>query len=1001
MAGAVPERTLLDRHDLIEELISRTNAAAAGSGSVVVLTGEAGIGKTSVARAVARATRDTMTVSWGNCSADRSAPPFWPWRDLAPVDTSDSETNDSTIGAARFERLSDLRHAVITAGEPRLHIIEDLQWADVASVLLLGQVAAAAAAAPLMLIATLRTGEDLGPELSDAIAQARRDADGYAIRPLGLGAVATMLRDAGAEDDPALARLLHDRTGGNPLYVTELLRAAPASEPSELRRVLSHEVPARVAELITQRMTQLPDAVAETVRAAAVVGFAGDARTLAAVTSRTPAAVVDLLEQARAARLVDAAPAGRWQFTHELVRDAVYTAMPGAQRATTHASALEALAASGTAPAPVLAHHALAAQPLFDPERAVALAARAGESAFAHHAYEEAVGWFDRALATAASDVATRWRAELLVLHGEALRNMGELTRARESFLAAAELTRDAALLARAALGYADPGADLGIAYRSHDPVTAELLVAALAAQPEDELVTVRLEARIAAELYFSDQPSQARASAAAATARASRLGDRRALVIANAVRHDAFVVGQTPLEEQLRGSAQLVEWAQADGATGALLTAHRARVFDLLAAGDLAAMDVEVTAFTRVAEPLNVPAYLWWPALWSAMRALLEGRHREAEDRAVAAFSLGEPTFPVLAFMNLSFLLFFLRREEGRFAEMEQATRDTVASQGDIPALRVALAFLLAEIGKTDEARGLLAALAEDDFARLRDRNWPASWFQLARTAFLTGDATAAATLLAERHHPTEPCVMVSLGTVCLGATALGTAWLHHTLGDHDGARAHYDAAEALNARLGARSWVDQTRADRAALTEPATHAAAAGTFRRDATVWTLAFAGTTAQVPHARGMVDLAVLLARPEQAVSVLELLGDVDDTRGAEALDERARREIRARLRELDEEVADAEATHDGERAAAAREQLQLLAETVARDFGLGGKTRRVGDPIERARKTVSVRIRRTIATIKQAHPTLGRHLERSIDTGTFCAYRPAEGTSWEI
>jgi hypothetical protein len=68
--------------------------------------------------------------------------------------------------------------------------------------------------------------------------------------------------------------------------------------------------------------------------------------------------------------------------------------------------------------------------------------------------------------------------------------------------------------------------------------------------------------------------------------------------------------------------------------------------------------------------------------------------------------------------------------------------------------------------------------------------------------------------------------------------------------------------------------------------------------------------------------------------------------------------------------------------------------------VARDFGLGGRARRIGDPVERARKTVSTRIRRTIATIGRTHPELGRHLERSIDTGSWCAYRPAEPVDWQ-
>jgi hypothetical protein len=133
-----------------------------------------------------------------------------------------------------------------------------------------------------------------------------------------------------------------------------------------------------------------------------------------------------------------------------------------------------------------------------------------------------------------------------------------------------------------------------------------------------------------------------------------------------------------------------------------------------------------------------------------------------------------------------------------------------------------------------------------------------------------------------------------------------------------------------------------------------------------------------------------------------VSVLDLVGDAGTApaaRGAPVLDDRARREIRARLRALDADEADAEASGDGERAALAREQRQTLAEAVARDFGLGGRPRLIGDPVERARKTVSTRIRRVIASIARVHPELGRHLERSIDTGAWCAYRPAEPVDW--
>jgi hypothetical protein len=277
-----------------------------------------------------------------------------------------------------------------------------------------------------------------------------------------------------------------------------------------------------------------------------------------------------------------------------------------------------------------------------------------------------------------------------------------------------------------------------------------------------------------------------------------------------------------------------------------------------------------------------------------------------------------------------------------------------------------------------------------------------------------------------------------VSLATVCLGAADLAEAWLLHTTGELDAGDTRYRSAAELNARLGARRWLAQGRADHARLLSergrpgdrdeaerlsglahegardvglatvldpPVTGAspAAAATFRRNGPVWELAFAGRAAQLPDSRGLHDLAWLLGRPGVAVSILELSGagagvsSVD--RGAPALDDRARREIRARLAELDEAEADAEASGDGARAALAREERQALAEAVARDVGLGGRPRRLGDPVERARKTVSTRIRRAIAAVGRVHPELGRHLDRSVDTGTWCAYRPADPVRW--
>src|SRR5262249_13844552 len=132
-------------------------------------------------------------------------------------------------------------------------------------------------------------------------------------------------------------------------------------------------------------------------------------------------------------RLLEATDAARWRFRHGLVRDSVYEHTTGMNRVRVHARILETLAADPSIPLQTVAHHAIAARPIVDAERAATLAADAGREAFAQHAYEEAGAWFDRALVAAPPATSPHWRAELLVRCGEASRHIGDIERARDT----------------------------------------------------------------------------------------------------------------------------------------------------------------------------------------------------------------------------------------------------------------------------------------------------------------------------------------------------------------------------------------------------------------------------------------------------------------------------------------------------------------------------------------------------------------------------------------
>jgi hypothetical protein len=175
-----------------------------------------------------------------------------------------------------------------------------------------------------------------------------------------------------------------------------------------------------------------------------------------------------------------------------------------------------------------------------------------------------------------------------------------------------------------------------------------------------------------------------------------------------------------------------------------------------------------------------------------------------------------------------------------------------------------------------------------------------------------------------------------------------------------------------------------------------------ATGTFRRSGTFWMVTWRGREATLPAVKGMVDLAVLLAQPDRETHVLDLVGAPTAARSdlGEVLDDTARDAYRARLAELDERLREAEATGDAAASESAATEREFLLAELGAAYGLGGRARRAGDPAERARTTVTSRIRDAIARIETELPELGRHLRASVRTGIYCVYAPETPTLWE-
>ena len=169
----------------------------------------------------------------------------------------------------------------------------------------------------------------------------------------------------------------------------------------------------------------------------------------------------------------------------------------------------------------------------------------------------------------------------------------------------------------------------------------------------------------------------------------------------------------------------------------------------------------------------------------------------------------------------------------------------------------------------------------------------------------------------------------------------------------------------------------------------------------RRDGEAWTVTYAGRSVVVRDRKGIADLARLLAAPGTEVHCLELIGGSDLGGAGPALDERARREYETRIRDLQLDIDDARSANDPMRAERAEVELDALVEQLSDAFGLGGRVRATGSAAERARSTVTARIRAAIRSVAEVHPELGRHLDNAVRTGTWCAYRPESALAWAV
>ncbi|MEJ3655285.1 AAA family ATPase [Actinomycetes bacterium KLBMP 9759] len=999
-------------------------------GGLVLVAGEAGIGKsTLVTEAAAFADDRGATVLTGACWDGPGTPGLWPWvqvvralRRTAPSEswTACAEAAGPLLPVLLGQPVATAEHdtfavfdaattLLVTAArqQPVAVVIEDLHWADPASLRLLDFIARHTWFERLLVVGTYRDDEIDAP--AAATTTATTTATTLTLTGLDRAGVAALItRTTGGVPADELVTEIHRRTGGNPFFVEQTARLWQGGGAITT-------IPPGVDAVLRHRLARLPEALVDLLGTAALLGHEFAAPLLAATAGVPPAQVGAMLGQAVTARLVVALDDDRFGFAHDVVREAL--AVPDAARR--HAAALRAISTD-----PALAEHlgrtdrarhAYLGAAELPAGVAVDHILQAARDAAARLVPEEAVGHYRRALDLLDGGGERGRRASVLIDLAAELVLAGQDDEGRMLVDEAVTIGRalgDPALLARVAMDVQSLGIE------AH-------WVAAIQEAHKAIVGVVAAPAAIAGAVGPLDGAAQQLSVQAARQARDAH--DDTALAHSLMSRIGA-IWGLGTAAERVAITGELTAVATRTADLALELEALSWRVGALIELGDPGFLAAH-RAFTAKAQRSGLARFRQEAAGSEAMVATLAGRFDDARAAVDAIVDHGDR--PGIGTAEVRHVLrWAVALLQGRHDEVDAllATMQAAGQRG-VELMRATSAV---QRGNADHARRHLAEVIATGTEHLR---WVAPlWLRFqAQAAALTGDrelCVAARAALA----PYADQWALTATLVVDGPVVHWIAVLDAALGRWDDAVAGFTAAHRSAERMRALPWSvlarrglagalrcraadgdaeradalgDAAERDAAGIGMPVAPHATRDTFRRDGPVWTLTFARRTVRLPDAKGLRDLHVLVGRPGEPVPAVRLLDPAGgavavaatSSGGDPVLDATAVAAYRRRLDELDTAIDDATGRGADTRAVALDRERQALLDELKAATGLGGRPRRLGDSAERARKAVTNRIRDALRRIEELHPELGAHLRATVSTGTTCTYAPTHPHTW--
>jgi tetratricopeptide (TPR) repeat protein len=724
-----------------------------------------------------------------------------------PEEAPPAGWGDATSSLRLFDEVMRTLHA-LTDQSPWLLVLDDLQWADAATLHLLTYAAPEIGRMRLVILGTARNTER-GPGDDDLAATlGHRNCETVTLDRLSEADVAeyTALRLGDGQGE--VSRTVFAKSEGNPFFMVELLRPFGRSAPPSTDEL---SLPGPALDIVRQRIRVLPAETIALLSAAAVVGRDVDLALLAQVAERDPEQVLDLLEKARETKLVLESPgwADHFVFGHDLIRSVLLEDLPATHAARLHLRVAEALErrypVGAGSPRQELVHHLLSALPLGDVKKAVDYAQRSAREAARVDAYADAAALLRRALAALDLVEGSHPRQRCEVLFGLArFERLSADSRFPERLAEAITVGREhrfGDVLAAAAAHMTFSPGFIGL------PGARSVLETALRAlPPEEKALRAEALARLAWTAPYCFDAQQAASLVDRAEALMGEVGSSGVYeTVLTAKLYFASGPDSPSLAQSISDQMDRLraEYGQRDPAATILQVAFSQTVVCLQRA-DMEGVARHTASLGQIARQYKRPELGWHHRRASALHRMNRGEFREAEaalkelrDWADRARLFGRHSMYATDWG-------VLLRETGDVARLASYAETMTPEASDCPSRRARKIRFLAEIGSIQTARGFLQELPAETLSRWpHDRDYLGALVHLAVASLATNSLSHAAALHALL-SPYPHLYAADLSFHCDGSVSHFLGLLAAALGHAGESVEHFERALDANNRAG-----------------------------------------------------------------------------------------------------------------------------------------------------------------------------------------------------